>query len=76
MRTSRILVVDDDPGMLHAVERVLGACGGPEGEEAVILVGQRPAPADGHEPGIAGLREDHRDAARTAFSLSSDSAHP
>ena len=25
MRTSRILVVDDDPGMLHAVERVLGA---------------------------------------------------
>jgi sigma-B regulation protein RsbU (phosphoserine phosphatase) len=24
MRTSRILVVDDDPGMLHAVERVLG----------------------------------------------------
>ena len=25
MRTSRILVVDDDPGMLHAVERVLCA---------------------------------------------------
>src|SRR5262245_31543474 len=25
MSTSRILVVDDDPGMLHAVERVLGA---------------------------------------------------
>jgi sigma-B regulation protein RsbU (phosphoserine phosphatase) len=25
MRTPRILVVDDDPGMLHAVERVLGA---------------------------------------------------
>jgi sigma-B regulation protein RsbU (phosphoserine phosphatase) len=25
MRAARILVVDDDPGMLHAVERVLGA---------------------------------------------------
>jgi len=41
------------------VQDMLCACGRPEGEQMVILVGQGPAAADGHEARVAHLREDH-----------------
>jgi hypothetical protein len=43
---------------LEDVEDVLGARCRPEGEQTMVRVGERPAPADRHETGIANLWKD------------------
>jgi hypothetical protein len=45
---------------LEQVQDVFSARGGPQCEEVVIRVRQGPTAADGHEPGVWHLRQDHR----------------
>jgi cobalamin biosynthesis Mg chelatase CobN len=47
------------PGLLEEAEDVLGARGGPQGEETVIAIGERAASADGHQARVPDLGEDH-----------------
>jgi hypothetical protein len=41
------------------VQDVLGAVGGPQGEKAVIYIGERPAAPDRDQPRVTHRREDH-----------------
>ena len=45
---------------LEQREDVLSARCRPESEQLVMLVGERPATTDRHEPGVSNFREDHR----------------
>jgi hypothetical protein len=48
---------------LEEGEDVLGAVGCPQGEQMVVLVGERSAAAHRHEAGVADRRKDHDRAA-------------
>ncbi|GAA4778677.1 hypothetical protein GCM10023200_09630 [Actinomycetospora chlora] len=43
---------------------MLGARRGPEGQPVVVLVGERAAAADGHQPRVRDLRQDHAETVR------------
>jgi hypothetical protein len=47
-------------GRVEEVENVLGARRRPQGEEMVVLVGEAPPAANGHQARIADRRKDHR----------------
>ena len=47
------------PHSLEQVQDVLRACGCPQGQKPMVVVGERAAAADRDEPSVANLREDH-----------------
>ena len=55
--TSRTVVVR--PRLLEVVEDVLGAVGGPQREQVVVVVLEGAAATQGDEPRVADLGEDH-----------------
>ena len=45
--------------IFEQVQHVLCASGGPNSQELMILIGERPAPADGHQTRVPRLGKDH-----------------
>lgn len=62
------------PSRLEQLQNVLGAGRRPQSEQVVVLIGQRPATTDRHEPWISDLREDHEDIVLVILEASGASA--